>query len=70
MKILTPDQRLIRLKEVIAQLETGSPTIAEASYCAYDICIGDFWRIGFADKLVSRDGIRWQWLGPKGIFIG
>jgi hypothetical protein len=70
MKSLTDDHRKKLLEETIERLKAGEVVeVNDASFCSFDLCIGDFRNIGLAKKNVWRTGTNWTWNGPGSILL-
>jgi hypothetical protein len=65
MNRITADERKVLIENAITRMKDGEIVdLIDASYYAFDICIGDFRNVGMAMKNVWRDGMNWSWEGP------
>jgi hypothetical protein len=70
MKSLTDDHRKKLLEETIERLKAGEVIeLIDASFYAFDLCIGDFRSVGMATKNNWRTGTNWTWNGPGAILM-
>ena len=65
VKMLTKEEKSNLIEAAVELLKNGKIVeVADASYSASSVAIGDFVSLGMAEKIVWRDGMNWRWKGP------
>ena len=70
MKLFTREEKLAMVADAVERIRAGEVlSVADASYSALGLCIGDFCEIGWATKNTWRSGMNWSWNGPAPIRV-
>lgn len=54
----------------VEEIQSGNiPDVVDASYSRGHVCIGDFRKNGWSEKIVTRRSMYWHWTGPGAIRV-
>jgi hypothetical protein len=71
IQLMTPEEKQTAVQQAISRIQAGEVlSVVDASGCAYDICIGDFRRVGWSERCADRRGLWYEWRGPAAIIVG
>jgi hypothetical protein len=71
LKLLTAEQKAEMIDQAIERIRNGEViTVADASFFALGLCIGDFRNIGWSERCTDRYGMWYEWNGPTAIVVG
>jgi hypothetical protein len=70
MKILTKEEKKDLIEKAAQNIRDGIlVSMTSGSYDACSLCIGDFSQFGWVQKVYSRHGYYYTWLGPNPVKV-